>query len=224
MTVERRHHLVVALVAAIAGAGIGFVASEAGINVEATLAWWLGVLGVLALVLVLLTAPAEPEADPAETSAREGWAEFRRELRRSRRASRPMTLLRLPGPASPDAAAAADLPGRTRLLHEHLRLVDRTWIDEGSIYVLLPESPRASAEALLGRLATVAPDVIPDGLRIATFPDDGLTSGAIISALHGADLTEIPTPLRAAVAEEEPVVAAPAVDDERPAGGAAARS
>lgn len=223
MTVERRHHLVVALVAAIAGAGIGFVASEAGVNVAPNLAWWLGVFGVLALMLVLLTAPAEPEADPAETTAREGWAEFRREMRRSRRASRPMTLLRLPGPAAPEAAAAADLPGRTRRLHEHLRLVDRTWIDEGSIYVLLPESPRASAEALLGRLSTVAPDIIPDGLRVATFPDDGLTSGAIISALHGASLSEIPTPLRAAVAEEEPVVAA-AADDERPVGGAAAQS
>jgi hypothetical protein len=40
---------------------------------------------------------------------------------------------------------------------------------------------------------------------MATFPDDGLTSGALISAVHGASLSQVPTPIRAAVAEEEPV-------------------
>jgi hypothetical protein len=41
---------------------------------------------------------------------------------------------------------------------------------------------------------------------MAVFPDDGLTSGALISVLHGASLSEVPTPIRAAaIAEEEPV-------------------
>jgi hypothetical protein len=39
---------------------------------------------------------------------------------------------------------------------------------------------------------------------MATFPDDGLTSGALISAVHGASLSEVPTPIRAAVGEDEP--------------------
>lgn len=202
MTVERRHHLVVALVAALAGAGIGIEAVAAGLTVAHDLAFWLGVIGVLALVLVLLTAPAQ-RSTPAATPARAGWAEFRRELRRSRRGARPMTLVRMPGPADPVAAEAADLPARSRRLHEHLRLVDRTWIDEGSIYVLLPELPKAAAGALLGRLRTLAPDLVRDDIRLATFPDDGLTSGALISAVHGADLSEVPTPIRAAVAEGE---------------------
>ena len=38
---------------------------------------------------------------------------------------------------------------------------------------------------------------------MATFPDDGLTSGALISAVHGASLSEVPTPIRAAVAEDD---------------------
>ena len=202
MTPARRHHLVVALIAALAGAGIGLELARAGLTLQASLAWWLGVIGVIALVLVLITAPAEPEAMPTATPARAGWAEFRRELRRSRRAVRSMTLLRLPGPADPEAAIAADLEGRSRRLHEHLRLVDRTWVDDGSIYVLLPESPRAAAESLLGRLRTLVPDVIAEDVRMATFPDDGLTSGALISAVHGASLSEVPTPIRAALAEE----------------------
>ncbi len=198
MTVERRHHLVVALVAALAGAGIGIEAVAAGLTITHDLAFWLGIIGVLALVLVLLTAPAQRATSPAATPARAGWAEFRRELRRSRRGARPMTLMRLPGPGDPTAAEAADLPGRTRQLHEHLRLVDRTWIDDGSIYVLLPESPKAAAASLLDRLRTLAPGLLSDDIRLATFPDDGLTSGALISAVHGADLTEVPTPIRAA--------------------------
>ena len=202
MTPARRHHLVVALVAALAGAGIGLEIARAGVALQPSLAWWLGVIGIIALVLVLVTAPEEPAATPIATPARAGWAEFRRELRRSRRSVRPMTLLRLPGPVTPEAAEAADLPGRSRRLHEHLRLVDRTWVDDGSVYVLLPESPRAAADSLLGRLRTVAPDLVAEDVRMATFPDDGLTSGALISAVHGASLSEVPTPIRVAVADD----------------------
>ena len=222
MTPARRHHLVVALIAALAGAGIGLEFARAGLALQPSLAWWLGVMGVIALVLVLITAPDEPEAAPTTTPARAGWAEFRRELRRSRRSVKSMTLLRLRGPADPEAAAAADLPGLSRRLHEHLRLVDRTWVDDGSVYVLLPESTRASADALLARLRTIAPELLVEDLRLATFPDDGLTSGALISAVHGAALSEEPTPIRAAVADEdgEPIE----LEDAQPLGETASRS
>jgi hypothetical protein len=214
MTPERRHHLVVALIATLAGAGIGLQISHAGIDVAPSLAFWMGVFGVIALVLVLLTAPAEPAA-PIATPARAGWAEFRRELRRSRRSGRPMTLLRTQGP--PALAAMIDDPdARSRDLHEHLRLVDRTWVDDGSVYILLPETPRAAADSLVTRLATVAPELLPGEVRLATFPDDGLTSGALISAVHGASLSEVPTPIRAALAEDEPVVAAEPVETPLP--------
>jgi hypothetical protein len=203
VTPARRHHLVVALIAALAGAGIGLEIARAGVALQPSLAWWLGVIGVIALVLVLITAPEEQAATPTTTPARAGWAEFRRELRRSRRSVRPMTLLRLPGPIRAEAAETADLVGRSRRLHEHLRLVDRTWVDDGSVYVLLPESPKAAADSLLGRLRSVAPDIVAEDVRMATFPDDGLTSGALISAVHGASLSEVPTPIRAALAEDD---------------------
>jgi hypothetical protein len=202
MTPERRHHLVVALIAALAGIGIGLEIARVGIDVSPSLAFWMGIFGVLALMLVLLTAPAKP-ASPIAIPARAGWAEFRRELRRSRRNSRPMTLLRTLSPLGPDAAPE-DPEVRSRHLHEHLRLVDRTWVDDGAVYLLLPETSRAAADALVGRLQTIAPELLPGDVRMATFPDDGLTSGALISAVHGASLSEVPTPIRAAVGEDEP--------------------
>ena len=115
-----------------------------------------------------------------------------------------MTLLRTLAPVGPDAAPE-DPEVRSRRLHEHLRLVDRTWVDDGAVYLLLPETSRAAADSLVGRLQTLAPELLPGDVRIATFPDDGLTSGALISAVHGASLSEVPTPIRAAIAEDDPV-------------------
>jgi hypothetical protein len=176
----------------------------------------MGIFGVIALVLVLLTAPAEP-ASPIATPARAGWAEFRRELRRSRRSGRPMTLLRTRSAVTPEAAQEVDdLDLRSRGLHEHLRLVDRTWVDDGSVYILLPETSRAAADSLVSRLVTVAPELLPGEVRLATFPDDGLTSGALISAVHGASLSEVPTPIRAAVAEDEPATTVELVEEPLP--------
>jgi hypothetical protein len=216
MTPERRHHLVVALIATLAGAGIGLEISHAGIDVAPSLAFWMGIFGVIALVLVLLTAPAEP-ASPIATPARAGWAEFRRELRRSRRSGRPMTLLRTRSAVTPEAAQDVDdLDLRSRGLHDHLRLVDRTWVDDGSVYILLPETSRAAADSLVSRLVTVAPELLPGEVRLATFPDDGLTSGALISAVHGASLSEVPTPIRAAVAEDEPATTVELVEEPLP--------
>jgi len=70
MTPERRHHLVVALIAALAGVGIGLEIARVGIDIAPSLAFWMGIFGVLALVLVLLTAPARPaaRARPARAS------------------------------------------------------------------------------------------------------------------------------------------------------------
>lgn len=221
MTPERRHHLVVALIASLAGIGIGVQVAQAGFHVEPSLAFWMGVFGVLALVLVLLTAPAERPSSIA-LPARAGWAEFRRELRRSRRSTRPMTLLRTLAPLGP-GAAPEDPDDRSRRLHEHLRLVDRTWVDDGAVYILLPETSRAAADSLVSRLLTVAPELLPGDVRLATFPDDGLTSGALISAVHGASLSEVPTPIRAAVAEDDAVASETSSGEAAPSAERAAR-
>jgi hypothetical protein len=221
MTPERRHHLVVALIAALAGIGIGLEIARVGIDVAPSLAFWMGIFGVLALMLVLLTAPATP-VSPVAMPARAGWAEFRRELRRSRRNTRPMTLLRTLSPVGP-GAVQEDPEERSRRLHEHLRLVDRTWVDDGAVYLLLPETSRAAADSLVGRLQTIAPELLPGDVRVATFPDDGLTSGALISAVHGASLSQVPTPIRAAIAEDELAADEVAVEEPAPSVERAAR-
>jgi hypothetical protein len=205
MSVARRHHLTVALIAALAGAGIGLEAARNGFQLTPTLGFWVGALGLVALVIVLLTAPAEASAPPM-TNAESGWAEFRREMRRARRGVKALTILRVPFSRPLDESS---LGARSEAVAAHLRLVDRTWVDDGSIYVLLPESPRPAADALLTRVRSVAPDLLPPDIRIATFPDDGLTSGAIIAAVHGAALEEVPIPIRTSVAE-----AGEALDDQ----------
>jgi hypothetical protein len=213
MSVARRHHLTVALIAALAGAGIGLEAARNGLLITPTLGFWFGALGLVALVIVLVTAPAD-SAMPPITNAESGWAEFRREMRRARRGVKALTILRVPmADASVDQA---ELEDRSGALASHLRLVDRTWVDDGSIYVLLPESPKPAADALLARVRVHVPGLLPDDVRVATFPDDGLTSGAIIAAVHGAALEEVPIPLRASVAD--PIEA---TDDEVVAGTAA---
>jgi hypothetical protein len=199
VSVARRHHLTVALIAALAGAGIGLEAAHQGFLLAPTLGFWVGALGIIALAIVLVTAPPEMPM-PAVSTAETGWAEFRREMRRSRRGVKALTIVRVP---MADDISEEELEARSEALAAHLRLVDRTWVDDGSIYVLLPESPKPAVDALLARVREGAPALLPADVRTATFPDDGLTSGAIIAALHGAALEQVPIPIRASVIEPD---------------------
>jgi 4-amino-4-deoxy-L-arabinose transferase-like glycosyltransferase len=204
MSVARRHHLIVALIAALSGAGIGLEAARDGLLLAPTLGFWVGALGLIALVIVLITAPPETMAPPV-TDAEAGWAEFRREMRRSRRGVKALTILRIPmaDPSTDESMLAA----WSESVAAQLRLVDRTWVDDGSVYVLLPESSRPAADALLARVRSSAPVLLPPEVRVATFPDDGLTSGAIIAAVHGAALEEIPIPIRTALGDSDEALA-----------------
>lgn len=225
MTDSRRHNLVIALIAALVGGGIGLEAMQRGLTPAASFGMWVAAFGGLALLIVLLAEPA-PTSTTAATSPsgdEAGWAEFRREMRRARRGVRPLTLVRVPGPGPDDAGSTVDLTAQSLQFSQHLRLVDRTWVDDGSVYVLLPESPRAAADILLGRLRATAPDLLAVGVRIATFPDDGLTSGAIIAAVHGSAAGDGPTPIRSTLGEDTEV-ATYAIADEQPIGETAARS
>lgn len=201
MSVARRHHLTVALIAALAGAGIGLEGARDGFFLTPTLGFWVGILGIVALGIVLLTAPPEAQI-PIVSTAEAGWAEFRREMRRSRRGVKTLTIVRVPMGENVDEA---ELEARSEALAAHLRLVDRSWVDDGSIYLLLPESSKAAAAALLTRVRGVSPALLPDDVRTATFPDDGLTSGAIIAVLHGGGVADVPIPIRASSGETDEV-------------------
>lgn len=68
-----------------------------------------------------------------------------------------------------------------------LRRVDRVWIDGTGVYLLLPECDRTMVEAFLERLREPLSRLLAENERSevssAVFPEDGLTSGALISAL-----------------------------------------
>jgi hypothetical protein len=187
----------IAVIAAITGGGIGHQAGIAGLGLASGLGVWVGLLGLGALLVLFLTARVGPGA-PAPTSDDAGWIEFRRELRRARRGGQPLTILRIVGDelssAGPDGRS--DLATRARRLGLHLRLVDRTWVDDASIFVLLPDTSRAAADAAIGRIRAASPGQLPARVRIATFPEQGLTSGALIAAVYDGAVDAVPTPIR----------------------------
>ena len=114
------------------------------------------------------------------------WEEVGRELDRSRRHGRPFVLLRLAG-----AGAARNGSTRRRaedIYRDAVRSIDRVWTRRGDVYLLLPECTRAMAEELVRRVNRDTPDLmVPEQVFIAAFPEDGVTQGALLKVLDGAD-------------------------------------
>lgn len=201
MSPGRRRSVTVAAVAAIAGGAIGQQADVSSLGLGPWLAILIGLGGLGALLALVLTAPVRSMA-PMAASNETSWIEFRRELRRARRSGRPLTLLRVAGDELPrDGDRPGDLWLRSRELGLRLRLVDRTWVDDDSIYVLLPESPRAAADAAIRRIRAASPGQLPEQVSIATFPENGLTSGALLAAVQYATIDAAPIPIRPTAAE-----------------------
>lgn len=105
-----------------------------------------------------------------------GWLQFRREMIRARRRERALTLVRLVGAADRDADESA-----IDRVRRELRRDDTVWADATDVYLVLPETDRRSARPAVDRLR----DLGIDDVTTATFPDDGLTSGALLSAVGG---------------------------------------
>lgn len=190
-----RRVLALVAIATVFGAGVGLQLTGAGLAVAPGLALWLTVVAGGALAVVLLVRAWEPRRD-VRRGDETAWTEFRRELRRARRHRRALTLVRIPHRGSDAAAASRDLRDLTDRIGAGLRLIDRAWVDNGNIYVMLPESSRADASVAVERLMTLDPNLSPDDVRVASFPDDGLTSGALIAAVHDMAIDRIPIPIR----------------------------
>jgi hypothetical protein len=185
----RRDMVTAGVGALLLGIGLGMVVGGTDATTSAMV---MIAIGVIIVLFALVTTSSQPAADTSEVA---GWMEFRRELRRARRHVRPLTIVRIPRPiAHPAASAAADV----RALGLKLRLTDRWWADEESVYVMLPESDRQAAVPVLDRLEAVR-DGARASARVASFPQDGLTSGAIIAAIMSSASTAVPTPIRPTV-------------------------
>jgi hypothetical protein len=115
---------------------------------------------------------SNPSADGARA-----WEPLRREITRARRFGREFVLIRfeLNG-------AVASVMTEVRAL---IRGIDETWVHDGGLYVLLPEADRAAGEAFLARVRREAPEeLVTARAAIASFPTDGLTSGAILGSVR----------------------------------------
>ena len=187
---------------------------------------WIGVSGTsgpLAALLILVAVIAIiaafglawPAVEPLKAS---GMDELRRELDRARRHRRSFALVRLG--TRPDAGRSGEASGSdamAELVGASLRITDRAWRERDGVMIMQPETDRASAEAFAVRLRSLAADRFTSAISIAVFPDDGLTSGALIDALDRAERGDTrPEPLTRATIEASAVAAA-----DRPADGAA---
>jgi len=194
MSSARREAAAAAAGTLLLGLGLGlFLADRPGSFATAAVLMLAGLV-IAGVVLATMSGhPAAPSSDAA------GWMEFRRELRRARRHDRPLTIVRLPRPIG--SGASGDPAEDVRALGLKLRLTDRWWADEESIFVMLPESGRTAATPVLDRLEAVRQGSSALA-RVAAFPEDGLTSGAIIATVLGTAVGQVPTPIRPSVAAE----------------------
>jgi hypothetical protein len=136
------------------------------------------------------------DEDPEPLSSEGGWNELRRELDRSRRFGHEFVLMRMER-IHRNGEGDVDL---ARKLRARLRSIDTVWGVRRKAFVLLPESDRDAAIGLLARLQRESPGLLPDKVRLAAFPADGLTGGALLELLDKpAVAAERPTALDVAL-------------------------
>lgn len=196
--------LLLGIAAVSVGTAIGYhLAMTGGLPVSN------GVLVIVPLMFVALLVSFHhgqraSRTDRLPASFERSWDSFRRELDRSRRFGRPFVLVRIPAHDEDRPNGSSD--GSLAMLPLMLRSIDHVWAMDGSMYLLLPESNGDVARDVLARLRSAMPDVLPEeGVEIALFPDDGLTTGALLANLR-------PAPVRG---ETMPVRLVPAPGDER---------
>jgi hypothetical protein len=161
--------------------------------------------GAVRQLLTSLAKASAHELPPAAVSrgSRAAWSEWedlRRELNRSRRYERCFTLIRIALPAETDRRRRfrdrSGPNGSLRAVASLVRSVDGVWTDETDVYLLLPECDRTTGERTLGRIENSLAGVLPAGsaITVASFPQDGRTSGALLNALHGRPIETIEAP------------------------------
>jgi len=145
-----------------------------------------GALGVVGIVWTRSGAATTGQSSHAEA----GWAALHAEVARSRRHNRPFVLVGIPddvwspvGVDQPERAVVGDIAALS--LHTLLRTPDRAWAHGSVLHVLLTDCDAAQAEAFLHRARTSMPNLFPeDRVRLAAFPDDGVTVGALLEAVR----------------------------------------
>jgi hypothetical protein len=155
------------------------------------------------LLTSLAKASAHEVPPPASRGSKAAWSEWEdlgRELNRSRRYERCFTLIRIAVAAETDRRkrfrGRSGPNGSLRAVASLVRSVDGVWTDETDVYLLLPECDRTTGERTLSRIESSLAGIVPAGsaITVASFPQDGRTSGALLNALHGRPIETIEAP------------------------------
>jgi hypothetical protein len=164
-----------------------------------------GTLATFAVVALL-----RPHSAGSSTSlvrhAESGWGYLRTELARSRRHDRRFALVGVPEGVW--AAATDDDDDKVErgldvaaAVQSLVRRPDRAWVDAARLHVLLTDCDRQRGLAFLERARAAMPQVFADDrVRLVVFPDDGITSGALLSSLDGDDVAGVTATPRQEVA------------------------
>jgi hypothetical protein len=146
-------------------------------------------------------AAAAPPGDRlAQSPAADPWLALNREIDRCRRYRHPLALVRVvaagPGEPTPPAARRRREGRQSRRRRQPLaelaatvagavRSGDATWIHGSAAFVLAPETDVHGGEALGHRIRALAAEALdmPVEVRIAAFPEDGLTGHALQASI-----------------------------------------
>lgn len=173
----------------MAGIAVGYyVAMTDGLPISEDVLVIIGLI-FMAVLTAFHGGRSRMAADEQPPSFSESWDAFRRELDRSRRFGRQFVLMKIPAGETLRAPGGSVSAPRGPLgaMPLAFRAIDQAWTMDGSVYAVLPESNRSAAMALIARLRTSMPDAAAlDEIQIAEFPEDGLTTGALVASLRAA--------------------------------------
>jgi hypothetical protein len=159
---------------------------------------WL-VFAAGALATFAIVALLRPGADAASTSfarhAESGWGYLRTELARSRRHDRRFAVVGVPEEVwTPDDAATKVEHGLdvAAAVQGLVRRPDRAWVDGARLHILLTDCDRPKGLAFLARARGAMPQLFADDrVKLVVFPDDGITSGALLSGLEADEVPAV---------------------------------
>jgi hypothetical protein len=119
---------------------------------------------------------------------RSAFEELQLELSRGRRYEHPFFVVRIPCGRAGERHWNRSYE-LASVLSSLVRSVDRVCADGSDVYLLLPECGGERGTRMLARISQPLAEHLSEaeraGISCAVFPDDGLTSGALLDTLHG---------------------------------------
>jgi len=107
-------------------------------------------------------------------------------------------------PIGPDVEDAQVLPP---LVANTVRSVDVVWEDGANVYVVMPETRREAAFQAMARIRSRLASLGSRQFRIAVFPEDASTAGALLEVLE-AGAAEVPAVSGSALIDSPDIVTA----------------